>query len=65
MMDDLARRELESEAERLHGEVHDLRESIEDAYTIMDRYADEVSDDAYQLLESIFIDALNNDSKSK
>jgi len=40
-------------------EIQRLRSEAESAYTMLDRYANEVSDEAYRQIESHLIDALN------
>lgn len=40
-------------------EIQRLRSEAESAYTMLDRYANEVSDEAYRQIESPLIDALN------
>jgi len=40
-------------------EIQRLRSEAESAYTMLDRYANEVSDEAYRQIESHLIDALD------
>jgi len=40
-------------------EIQRLRSEAESAYTMLDRYANEISDEAYRQIESHLIDALN------
>jgi len=41
------------------GEIRRLRSEAESAYTMLDRYANEVSDEAYRQIESHLISALD------
>jgi len=40
-------------------EIQRLRSEAESAYTMLDRYANEISDEAYRQIESYLIDALD------
>jgi len=53
------KRQLRQRVQELETEVERLRSEVRSAYTMLDRYANEVSDEAYHEVESCLIGALN------
>jgi uncharacterized protein (DUF305 family) len=65
-MQDQARREQQADERirELEDEVKGLRHQTERAYTMLDRYANEVSDEAYRWIELALTSALEGGDRS-
>jgi len=59
-MNDLTRRELEAECENLQDDVKELEDALHDAYVMLDRFSGDMTDEAYEEVEAILGNALED-----